>query len=445
MNRQQTAVVINHGCKLNQCEGEALAEELEIRGLRVHRGGGWREQKPDLVIVNTCTVTARADRKSRNSVLRAVRSVSPGGRVIVTGCYAQTDPENLQYIPGVDLVVGGRDKANLVQAVAGQPGAGGPYWFSGGGTGSRSRAFLKIQDGCSMRCSYCKVPLARGDSVSRDPVEVLAAASDLVRQEYREIVLTGINLGAYLHGGTRLPGLLAAMLKELPRSFRVRLSSVEPIFFDDPLLELIRADRRIASHFHIPLQSGSDRILKKMRRPYNAERFLSLVELLREQRPDCHLAFDVMVGFPGEGREEFEQTVDVLQRARPASLHVFRYSQREHTDAAAMGDQVPYREKVRRSRRLIDMGDELNFRYRSRFRGSVLEGVVERHGEAGLCVTGNYIKVELSSGVSPSTAGCANAERGALPRDGDLVAVSLDRVYRSCTAGSVVGLPEVRR
>jgi len=440
----QTAVVINHGCKLNQCEGEALAAELERRGVRVHRRAGWPASMPDLVIVNTCTVTGKADRKSRHSILRAARSVAPGGRVIVTGCYAQTDPEALRSIPGVHLVVGGRNKGEVVRlaldrgATAAHPAEPGfpcgdapgparreqePFWFAGGGGGTRSRAFLKVQDGCDMRCSYCKVPLARGGSVSRDPARVVAAAAELAAVGYREVVLTGVNLGAYLHGRVRLAGLLTLLMEELPESCRIRLSSIEPLFFDPPLLEMIAARRRILPHFHVPLQSGSDRVLGHMLRPYTAERFLQVVGGLRDRRPDCHLALDVMVGFPTEREEDFRRTVHVVREAAPASLHVFRYSRRESTPAAGLRDRVPCREKARRSRVLIALGEELNYRYRRRFAGSVLEGVVEGRGPSALCVTGNYLKVRLASGA---------------PREGELARVRVDRVTRDCTAGSIV-------
>ncbi|MFW6181761.1 MAG: MiaB/RimO family radical SAM methylthiotransferase, partial [Spirochaetota bacterium] len=379
-----TAVVINHGCKLNQCEGESLAAELERCGVRVHRGPGWPEPGPDLVIVNSCTVTGKADRKSRHSILRAARRVAPGGRVIVTGCYAQTDPDTLRAIPGVHLVVGGREKGDLVRLALGSPAerapahsaALEPFWFAGGVPGTRSRAFLKVQDGCDMRCSYCKVPLARGGSVSRDPAEVQAAAAELAGRGYREIVLTGVNLGTYRHGRVRLAGLLGMLLEELPGSCRIRLSSIEPLFFDQPLLEVIASGRRILPHFHIPLQSGSDRVLGHMQRPYTGERFLEVAARLRELRPGCHLALDVLVGFPSEREEDFLRTVEVVREAAPASLHVFRYSRREHTPAAALPDRVSCGEKARRSRMLIDLGEEFNYRYRRMFAGKVLEGVV---------------------------------------------------------------------
>jgi threonylcarbamoyladenosine tRNA methylthiotransferase MtaB len=290
-----------------------------------------------------------------------------------------------------------------------------------------------------MDCTYCKVPLARGKSVSRDPAGVLEEAQELVRQGCPELVLTGINLGSYSWRGTGLRALIEMLLKALPASCGIRLSSLESGFFDEPLLHLIESTQRIAPHFHLPLQSGSDRILKLMRRPCTTSRIAEQVKRIRGARPESHIALDVIVGFPTETEEDFKQTMLTVKRIEAASLHVFRYSPREGTKAALMHNDVSHREKMRRSKELIELGSDLNHRFRKRFQGEILWGVVEVSGSGAKCVTANYIKVRLAGlgEAGEKKPGCAEN-----PVSGTKAPVLIEKVSVDSTWGRVVGRRE---
>jgi threonylcarbamoyladenosine tRNA methylthiotransferase MtaB len=306
--------------------------------------------------------------------------------------------------------------------------------FSGSPAGRpgdvRSRPFLKVQDGCSMSCSYCKVPLARGRSVSRDFQSTLDAAGRIADAGFREIVLTGVNLGSYRRDARTLADLLDAVTRKFP-SLRIRLSSLEPVFITPRLLEVIGRRQSIVSHFHLPLQSGSDRVLALMNRPYGAEGFRGVVSRLRRLRPDAHIAVDVMVGFPSESESDFESTRRLLEEVKPASLHVFRYSVREGTAAASRKDGVSHGDKVRRSRTLIEMGKELSEEYRGAFLGAVRPAVLQSRAHGFSCLTDNYIDVRISE------------ERGSLRipagvTGGDIVQVRIERLRGAHTAGVIV-------
>jgi len=424
-----SAAVINLGCKLNQFEGESIAHSLHLAGYRIEKFQ--RGSHPDLIVVNTCTVTNKSDRKSRNLVFKAAEALAEGGKLIVTGCYAETNPDELKKIKGVDLVVGNRGKSSIPDRVRqslyrSSTGAGSgasPFGFIDPAEPNRSRVFVKVQDGCSMGCSYCKVPLARGHSQSRDYREVLSSVRRVVENGYREVVLTGINLGAYQYQEKRLHDLIAILLHNISGDFRIRLSSIEPVFFRDELLKLIGSSEKIVPHFHIPLQSGSDRVLRLMKRPYTASFYLGVIEKIRRLRPFSHIAADVIVGFPSETEEDFRQTVKVIQSAECASLHVFKYSEREGTKAALLKDGVQYQEKVRRSRMLISLGEDLHYRYRKNFLGSVLDTVIERHKGSYEGITDNYIRVKIA----------ANAHLA-----GERLPVKIQVVERECTCGEIV-------
>jgi threonylcarbamoyladenosine tRNA methylthiotransferase MtaB len=417
-----TVRIVNHGCKLNQFEGEALGGCLEKSGFRVVEGK--KGLRSVVTIINTCTVTGKSDRKSRNTILGAAQSKKQGDILIVTGCYAETDADALAGIRGVDLVIGNRGKASIPGIVTSlldgvSPAENGVEALRGADRGSfefedplnprRSRVYVKVQDGCGTGCAYCKVPLARGGSRSRDFDEILRYVRKVVECGFMEVVLTGVNLGDYRHEGGRLPGLLAALL-ELPGAFRIRLSSIEPMHFDDELIDLVSRPR-IAPHFHIPLQSGSDRILRLMGRPYQAEGFFAIADRIVRLRPESHIATDLIVGFPGEGEEDFNATVRAVERVGFASIHVFKYSPRKGTRAAELGDGVPYPVKEARSARLIGMRDGMNELFRRRFVGTVREAVLERKGRELFGITDNYIRVNVSvnarAGTDPGSSGPA--------------------------------------
>jgi threonylcarbamoyladenosine tRNA methylthiotransferase MtaB len=396
------AVVINLGCKLNQFEGEAIEDSLAREGYKiVHMQEG---ERPDIVVVNTCTVTNKGDRKSRNTILKAAKSLNHDGLLVVTGCYAETDPEELQALRGVHLVLGQAEKPSVPAIIdsyrRGHPihryNAQSPFAFQEPERPHRSRVYIKVQDGCDMYCSYCKVPFARGGSRSRDWREIVASAKGLFQNGYREIILTGINLGSYNFNGTRLSNLLELVLEKTPLQMTIRLSSIEPNHIDEKLLKAIEHDR-IAPHFHIPLQSGSDRILKLMHRPYTVRHYMQIIENIWKIRPGCHLASDVMVGFPTEDEHDFEQTVRAIESIQFSSLHVFKYSIRKVTSAALLEDDVPHSKKKERSKKIMTLGKELNYEYRKGFKGVTLNAVFERHGDSYRGITDNYIRVMVNT------------------------------------------------
>jgi threonylcarbamoyladenosine tRNA methylthiotransferase MtaB len=395
-----TVTVLNHGCKLNQYEGEALLQRFQDAGFR-NVGPGSKEL-PDIVVVNTCTVTEKSDRKSRHTIYKAARQKQDGGLLVVTGCYAETDPAVIAAIGGVDMITGRTDKPRLVELVSARLSNRTLHFSSPASPFSyapahpyRSRAFVKVQDGCDSRCAYCKVPIARGGSVSRDKESVVSAVRTLAANGYPEIVLTGINLGDYTDGTVPLSGLIRLLLRKTEH-VRIRLSSLEPAYFEKGLFEVI-PEKRVVGHFHIPLQSGSDRVLRMMNRPYDLDCYMNLVEKVRRAKPDSHIATDLIVGFPTETEEDFEHTVRAVRIARFASLHVFRYSARKGTSGAGLPDGVTGEVKSRRSKTLIEMGDSMNRTFRERFVGTIREAVLEVHGSHVGGITDNYIRVTIDN------------------------------------------------
>ena len=422
MTGNRTASVINHGCKLNQYEGESIEYSLEKTGFRIV---DFRDDvSPDVVIVNTCTVTNRSDRKSRNTILRAARTLADKGLLVVTGCYAQTNPDELKELQGVGLVVGTREKASIPGIVASHfrdstdmhEKSKSPFDYPVPDTPHRSRVFMKVQDGCDMHCAYCKVPLARGRSTSSEPEGIIRALNTVHERGYREVVLTGVNIGSYDWHGRGLADLLTLILQETPDTLRVRLSSIEPVSFNESFLKVI-AHCRIMPHFHVPLQSGSDRILKRMNRPCGIAEYLSIIERIRRVKPHSHFATDLIVGFPGENEEDFSQTLRVVESAQFASLHVFRFSPRDGTAAALLRDELPHIQKTERSRELIDLGMQLNHRFRKQFEGTVRDAVFERQSRGFCGITDNYIRVmvreadvDLTRALLPVRILCADVD-----------------------------------
>ncbi len=428
-----SVAVINHGCKLNQFEGEALENGFRMAGFNVvnKKDGG----KPDITIVNTCTVTNKSDRKSRNSINRAITAKKRQGLVIVTGCYAETNSEEFDKKDGVDLVIGNKIKAALPSIVLSylyhlpfnENVNDLSFQFDSPQKPNRSRVFVKVQDGCSMRCSYCKVPFARGKSRSRNYEDIVDYVKTVVRNGYKEIILTGVNLGDYLYNNVNLPRLIDLLLG-CERPFRIRLSSIEPFNFDDNLHDVI-GNTRVAPHFHIPLQSGSDRILKLMNRPYSAQSYLDMVRRIREERPESHIATDIIVGFPTESKKDFLETIEVMRSACFASAHVFKYSVRKGTKAADLKDDVPYDEKVTRSNNVIALRDELNHQYRKSYLGKIREAVFEEHGGSWTGITDNYIRVKIVKGQPLSLE---DLSKNILP-------VKINEVSREVNTGVIIG------
>lgn len=397
------------GCKVNQAESESMKRLFREHGYEVVDFTA----PADVIVINTCTVTHLADRKSRQAI-RQARRRNPRAVVAVVGCYAQTAPEKVEAISGVDVLVGTRKRRDivdlveeaarekrLINAVGDIRGATEfeqlPLDFS-----SRTRAFLKIQEGCNQYCTYCIIPYARGPIRSLSPEGVREAVELYVQRGYKEVVLTGIHLGLY---GADLPGEinLARLLERIvtvPGLERLRLSSLEPLEVTDELLQVMAQRPQICPHLHIPLQSGSDHILKKMNRPYTAAEFSQRVERAWELIPDLGLSTDVIVGFPGERPEDFSVTYDLVRSLGFSRLHVFPYSPRRGTPAAAFKEQVSPQIKEERVHSLVALGRELALAFHRRYLGRTLPVLVEhdRDRDTGLLAgyTGNYIRVLLA-------------------------------------------------
>lgn len=403
------------GCKLNQSEIEALAHGFVQAGHRLVQASG----DADLCVVNTCTVTHVADRKSRQ-LIRRLRRANPTAHLIVTGCYAEMSPQELTAIEGVDLIVDNEDKEHLVELAEGLGWEGSdsralaldlkPETSNFELQMGRTRAFVKIQDGCNNRCAYCIVSLARGGERSRPRQEILAEIEALVAAGYKEVVLTGVHVGGYGRDlGTGLGQLVEDILAETavarPSAPRLRLSSIEPWDLEPSLLRLWE-NPRLCRHLHLPLQSGCDATLRRMRRRYTTSQYADLVATMRRQVPDLAVTTDVIVGLPGETAEEFAASLSFVEKMEFARLHVFKYSPRPGTAAAEMPHQVPYAEKKRRSEAMLELARESSQRFHRRFLGQKMEVLWEtrckdnKH-ERGLPpwsgLTDNYIRVMAHS------------------------------------------------
>jgi threonylcarbamoyladenosine tRNA methylthiotransferase MtaB len=392
------------GCRLNQVDTRVLQTMLEARGYKTVDF----DEPADVVVVNTCTVTARAEFSDRQMIRRAAR-VSPDATLVVTGCWAQTSPDEVAALSGVDLVVGNADKDRLADLLEGA-GAARTHvsdikrarisetapvarWHG------RSRAFLKVQDGCQHRCAFCVVPLARGASRSLDPKVVLDQARLLVEAGHLEIVLTGVDLGHY--GADLVPRTtLAALLRllvDIPGLRWVRLSSLLPAYFTPELIEIVTGSPLVAPHLHIPLQSGAVRVLRLMRRPYDARMYRALIERLVAARPGLGLGADVIAGFPGESESDFAETMACVEALPFSYLHVFPYSPRKGTEAVGLGGELDQRTIARRSGALRELGRAKSDAFRRRLVGSSQDVLVletrERTTGALVGLTGNYVEV----------------------------------------------------
>lgn len=400
------------GCKVNHYETEAIWQLFKEADYdRVDF-----ETNADVFVINTCTVTNTGDKKSRQVIRRAIRQ-NPDAVVCVTGCYAQTSPAEIMNIPGVDIVVGTQDRNKLIGYIETfknerQPinGVGNimknrtyeelevPYFTD------RTRASLKIQEGCNNFCTFCIIPWARGLMRSREPEKVIAQAAQLVDSGYKEIVLTGIHTGGY---GQDLKNYnLAQLLRDLETIDgleRIRISSIEASQLTDEVIEVIAQSNKVVRHLHIPLQSGSDTVLKRMRRKYTMAHFSERLTRLHEVLPGLAVTSDVIVGFPGETEEEFQETYDFIVDHQFSELHVFPYSPRIGTPAARMDDQIEEEVKNERVHRLINLSDQLAKTYASKFDQDVLEIIPEESGEEPNTLVGyadNYMKVQFTGDES---------------------------------------------
>lgn len=401
-----TAAFYTLGCKVNQTDTAALQNLFEQAGFSTVPFDGLA----DVYVINSCTVTHLGDRKSRQMIRRA-RRVNPEAVIVVTGCYAQVSPEDVMTIPEVDLVIGTHSRERLpelvVEAKAKRLNCVAPLeekqafeLFPATQSGERTRAFLKVQEGCRQFCSYCIVPYARGPLYSRPPAAAASEAARLASEGFRELVLTGVHLGSY---GVDLPGDLA--LSDLIRQLapiggieRIRISSIEPTEITPDLVDVLLEYGKVCRHLHVPLQSGDDVILQRMNRKYDSGEFLQMVRWLRAQIPEIALTTDLMVGFPGETEEQFARTLAMAEKCGFSRLHVFKYSPRKGTPAATFPDQVPYQEKEKRSKRLMALGVELAARFRQDFIDKTIPVLFEETVKPGIIagLTEHYVRVLVS-------------------------------------------------
>ena len=389
------------GCKLNFSETSTLARQFAEAGYsRVEM-----EDAPDVLVINTCSVTEQADKKCRNIVSRAVRS-NPDVFVAVVGCYAQLKPEEIAAIPGVNLVLGAGQKFNLVDQVHQQKLITEPAIHVGEikdvkdfipsfSAGDRTRTFLKVQDGCNYFCAFCTIPLARGRSRSATIDETLAQAQKAIDAGAKEIVLTGVNIGDY---GTQHNTNLLTLIEKLDRLQgveRFRISSIEPNLLSNEIIDFVASSDKFMPHFHIPLQSGSDEILRSMRRRYRTSLYRERVERIIQIMPHACIGIDVITGFPGETDERFEETRQFLIDIPAAYLHVFTYSERDNTTALRIADVVPQETRHRRTIELRMLSDKKKRAFYERFIDSQQRILWEGSDDEGLMhgFSENYLKV----------------------------------------------------
>jgi threonylcarbamoyladenosine tRNA methylthiotransferase MtaB len=355
------------GCKLNFSETSTISRMFEQKGYRKVDFS----DTPDIFIINTCSVTENADKKC-HKVVREARAISPDGYVAIIGCYAQLKPKEISEIPGVDAVLGAAEKFRLVELLDGFVRKPDTEIFSSDieaatkfntsySVNDRTRTFLKVQDGCDYSCSFCTIPLARGNSRSDSIENILKTAQEIAATEVKEIVLTGVNTGDFgVQDGKRVERFidLIKALDDVEGIDRIRISSIEPNLLTDEIISFVASSKKFVPHFHIPLQSGSNKVLKLMRRRYQRELYTERVERIKSLMPHCCIGVDVIVGFPGETREDFLETYAFLNELDISYLHVFTYSERENTLAAEMGGSVPGSQRADRSKMLHILSDK---------------------------------------------------------------------------------------
>jgi threonylcarbamoyladenosine tRNA methylthiotransferase MtaB len=389
------------GCRLNFSESGTIAAEFQRRGYEIVPFG----TPADITFLNTCTVTDKADSTCRN-LIRKAHKTSPEGKVIVAGCYAQMESEAIAKMTGVDLVLGTSEKYKVFEYLDEDEQIDiaveqtNEFWEASTTLADRhTRAFLKIQDGCNYICSYCIIPFARGRSRAMSISRVIAKACELVDNGFKEIVLTGVNIGEYeANTGEKLSDLVEQLL-QIEGLERLRLSSVEPNTIDDRLLEVMQSSPKFLDHFHLPLQSGDDQVLQKMRRHYDSNFYRQLVLRLQQKFPNCGIGADVIVGHPGETQEQFENTYRFIQELPITHLHVFPFSKRKGTTAAQSTDFIQHTVKKERAQRLIALGEQKLLEFSRRNLGTVSAVLFEQQDAEGRWegYTTNFIRVKVLS------------------------------------------------
>lgn len=359
MNQYKKVAFYTLGCKLNFSETSTIGRSFQEAGYaKVDY-----DANPDIFVINTCSVTENADKKCKQLVKRAMK-INPNGFVAIIGCFAQLKPESIASIPGVDIVLGANEKFNIVEhiesleknaetIISNESIKETKDFVPAFSIGDRTRSFLKIQDGCDYFCTFCTIPLARGKSRNASIAETIKQAEEIASTEIKEVVLTGVNIGDFGQGSNENFYELVKALDQVEGIDRFRISSIEPNLLSDEIIEFtLTKSKRFVPHFHIPLQSGSNKLLKAMRRKYERELFADRIRTIKKHRPDACIGVDVIVGFPGETDEDFMETVDFLKDLDVSYLHVFTYSERANTTAIKLGDPVPMNIRKERSKQL---------------------------------------------------------------------------------------------
>jgi threonylcarbamoyladenosine tRNA methylthiotransferase MtaB len=402
------------GCKLNFSETSSIRRSFEDQGYSAVDF----EHGADIYVLNTCSVTDFADKKCRYEVRRALK-YSPNAKIIVVGCYAQLKPQEIAEIPGVDLVLGAAEKFNILKYIDGISGTSGKGMVVAGEVkeansfvdsfsfGDRTRSFLKVQDGCDYKCTFCTIPQARGSSRSDTVENVIANANKIAELGVKEIVLTGVNLGDFGNGTEviednkpKKEALFADLIEELDKVTgidRFRISSIEPNLLTEEIISFVAQSGKFVPHFHIPLQSGSNKILKAMRRRYQRELYSQRIQWIKNQMPHCCIGVDVIVGFPGESNEDFMDTYHFINGMDISYLHVFTYSERANTPAAVMSDIVPVEVRRERNEMLRILSQKKKMAFTEPHLGSVRKVLFENTKKDDVMsgFTDNYIKVSL--------------------------------------------------
>ena len=405
---QRVVKFITLGCKVNQYETNAMAQKFLEKGYKVIEEYEQNGEKPDICIINTCTVTNMSDRKSRQ-MLRREKENNKNVIVVAVGCYAQVAKNELNKIPEIDLVLGNNEKVNIVKYVEDYINENennieiedvmqsrlfsdfGDITFT-----EKTRAVVKIQDGCDRFCSYCIIPYARGRVRSRKPESIISEITKIAEKDIKEVVITGIHIASYgkdFKEEYKLIDLLEEINK-IDGIERIRLGSIEPLLITDEFVERLKKLDKICHHFHLSLQSGCDETLKRMNRRYTTEQFKEIVKRLRNTYSDVNLTTDIIVGFPGETEEEFEKTYKFLDEIKFYKMHIFKYSQRKGTKAAVMQNQIPGDIKELRSRKLIELSNKNEFEINQKYIGQKVEVLFEEEKEGVFKGhTANYILV----------------------------------------------------
>jgi len=425
------------GCRCNQADSAAIRNGL----CRQSMSECTNIAEADLIVVNTCTVTHRSDQQVRQSI-RSLHRKNSSARIIVTGCYAERSPDILAAIPGVGVVIGNASKEHLPEIVESceQETKGAIFRapleslhacpiFPMSQTGGKTRPLVKLQDGCDARCSYCIVPKVRGPGRSAQPEHVLAEIQSLVENGFQEIVLTGVHLGTY---GRKKEGYgclidLIRRIIEIPGLGKIRLSSIEPMFFDRAIVHLAAKSMVFARHFHMPIQSGSDTVLRRMRRPYKASRFRDLVQFIHDKIPDAGLGTDVLVGFPGETNQDFNKTCALIQASPLSYLHVFPFSPREGTEAFTLPNRIPPDVIKQRLTTLLEISQAKNLSFRQKFLARTLPAITlskEEEQGSSIVLTDNYIHARVPAHSMPPNR---------------LVSIRIEDVEPDATRAQIIG------